>query len=548
MSADENRTAENNTWPFENRAFVWAVTCSGMHVARILAGFSIPAVVFQSESGKTDGSGEEEGGRGVTRVRGKEVLRVEGHFGQFRIRISEQDGGVTECEAGFVLVVEENPEREDRGTKVSLPESNLLTTEGLEALASSEGDKGVPDSLGVWLDPAEGLPDRVPAERALRALLKVKRTGGPDCYVLARHVPLWGLEGQALYDDLREKGVRFLRLGSERPIVKAVEGQVQVEVRDAIVSGETVRLRLDRLLMVGQPSPPPGAGNVAQCVGDPLDAEGFLQKDNPHLYPSRSFRKGIYYLGSCKGEQAEEELEEEILAILPEVLAPAAAGEILAPAGIRIDKGHCVSCLTCYRVCPHHALDIAQGPVPVPIDPACYGCGLCAALCPGNAIELVRRPCRQILEALEPAGAGGIDSSRTVLFCCSRLSSGLAGDGTASFRPAQAGASVIEVPCACSVSEEMLLAAFLKGAAKVGVVGCHSDNCVSQKGTVVGERRAKRVARYLEAGGRDPAECMRFVAAAPNEAHRLAHILQNLEGDPAGPKEGPAAASAEGEV
>jgi coenzyme F420-reducing hydrogenase delta subunit/NAD-dependent dihydropyrimidine dehydrogenase PreA subunit len=279
-----------------------------------------------------------------------------------------------------------------------------------------------------------------------------------------------------------------------------------------------------------------------------LDNEGFLQKDNAHLYPSRSFRKGIYYVGPCKGEEAEEELEEEIGAIVPEVLGPIACGEIEASEGVCIDSGHCVSCLTCYRVCPHHALDISQGPTPVPVDPACYGCGLCAALCPGNAIELAQRPGRQILAELEDAGSGAKDVSRTVLFCCSRSDLGPEDHGEEASLPGPDRACVIEVPCACSVSEEMLLAAFFKGAEKVVVVGCHPDNCVSQRGSAVGEKRAERVARCLAAMGGDPGDFIRFVAAAPNEPRRLSHILNNLDEEPSVPSAGPVAVSSEGEA
>ena len=550
MAVDENGETTMSAWPFAKKAFVWAIGPSGMAVADVLAGFSIPVILFQSGNEETGDPGVEapEADGLVSVVRGEEILKIEGHFGQFRIRVREKGGSVTQCEAGLVLIVRGNQSPETRGNGISLPETNILTTDALEALASSGGGKGVPDSLGVWLDPGEGLPDRVPAERALRAVLRMKTNGKPDCFVLARHVPLWGLEGQSLYDDLREKGVRFLRLGAERPSLKAADGKVQIEVQDRTVSDQAVRLQVDRLLLVGQPSPPPGAGEIAKCVGDPLDIEGFLQKDNAHLYPSRSFRKGIYYVGPCKGEQAEEELVEEVGAIVPEVLAPIASGEMKAPEGIRIDSGHCVSCLTCYRVCPHHALDISQGPTPVPVDPACYGCGLCAALCPGNAIELAQRPGKQILGELEDAGAGAKDTPHTVLFCCSRSGLGPAGNGSKDALSDPDQTSLVEVPCACSVSEEMLLAAFLKGAEKVVVVGCHPDNCVSQRGSAVGEKRTRRVARYLAAAGRDPGDSIRFVAAAPNETHRLSHVLSHLDQDLSGPRAGPVAVSSEGET
>jgi coenzyme F420-reducing hydrogenase delta subunit/Pyruvate/2-oxoacid:ferredoxin oxidoreductase delta subunit len=538
MCADEAIEGTMKLWPFTKRAFVWAAGASGTAVADILAGFSIPVDLFQPgslEAGATPVEVPE--GEGLIRpVRGEEVLRIEGHFGQFHIWVREQEGGVTLHEAGVVLITRANASPDMRVDDGSLPGKNALSIDELEAMASSDEGNGVPDSLGIWLDPEEGLPDRVMAQRALRALHRLKANGKPDCFVLARHVPLWGLEGQSLYDDLREKGVRFLRPGADKPSLRVADGKVELEVHDQTLSDQPVIVRMERLLIVGQPSASAGSEEIAARVGDPMDGEGFLQKDNVHLYPSHSFRKGIYYVGPCKGEQAEEELAEEVGAILPEVLSPIGSGQIEVSEGIRIDSGHCVSCITCYRVCPHQALDISQGPTPVPVDPACQGCGLCATLCPGNAIELVKRPKEQVLGELDKVGLGATDGSLTVVFCCSR--SGLDSDRT----------SVIEVPCACSVSEEMLLTAFLKGAERVLVVGCHPDNCVSQRGSAVGKKRAQRVARYLAASGKDPEDCIRFVAAAPNERHRLSHILARLDQEPSGPSEGPVAVSSEGET
>jgi coenzyme F420-reducing hydrogenase delta subunit/NAD-dependent dihydropyrimidine dehydrogenase PreA subunit len=549
MSVDGRLTAKSNAWPFVQRAFVWAIGSSGLPVADLLAGWSIPVVLFQNGAEASEGK-EETGSeaQGLIEVlRGGRVLGIDGHFGSFRVRVRGQDGRVTHCEAGFVVIYGDVSSQDRNMCSASVPEANSLTIEELEALASSGGSEGIPKSVGVWLDPREGWPDRVAAERALRALLSLRTEGDVDCYVMARHIPLWGLDGQSLYDALRENGVRFLRLGEERPDPKAVEGRVELVVQDQTVSDCPVSLRLDRVLLLGQPSPLAGTAEVARLVGDPLDSEGFLQKDNAHLYPSHSFRKGIYYVGSCKGEQAAEELAEDVGAIFPSILEPMVNGTLEAPEGIRIDRGHCVSCLTCYRVCPHHAIDISQGPVPVPVDPACYGCGLCAALCPGNAIELVERPGAQILGELDRKNLDEKEKLQTIVFCCSRSALGSEGAvGSDLSLPAQT--SVIDVPCACSVSEEMLLAAFLKGADKVVVVGCHPDNCVSQRGSAVGQKRTERVAHYLAAGGRDAGDCVRYVAAAPNEAHRLSRVLRGLDPDYPGPEGRPVAVSSEGET
>ena len=54
-----------------------------------------------------------------------------------------------------------------------------------------------------------------------------------------------------------------------------------------------------------------------------------------------------------------------------------------------IDAGKCAFCYSCYRACPHAALepDLEAGAMAC-IENACMACGVCAAICPGEAIVM----------------------------------------------------------------------------------------------------------------------------------------------------------------
>ncbi len=532
INSKEKNEVSRSRSPFTKRVFIWAENVSGLKMADILTKKSIPVTLFDSGFNNiSDSTGEISDDKSRTEmIHGQEVLRINGHFGQYQIQIKKADGSVKTCEAGSIFI--HGSAFGENTADLSVPEKLLLSLEELEELARPKGKNEYPDSLGLCLDPWEGLPDRVQAERAFQALLKLckKRKKKGVYYILFRHLPLWGLNGQALYDDLRQAGIRFFRFGQARPQIAFTEGKVEIDIKDQTCSDQSVSLSLDRLLLIGQPSKQPFTKEIATLIDDRLDTEGFLQKDNIHLFPSNSFRKGIYYLGSSKGEHSEEDLEEEVGAILPELVGPLLSGSIDTQKEIEINKGHCVSCLTCYRVCPHHALDISQGPTPIPVHAACYGCGLCQTLCPGNAIELASRPADEIftdIESLKPASEKGI--ALTIIFACSHA--GIAAADLAKGRTGQnlpQQISIINVPCACSVSEEMLLSAFLNNADRVLVVGCHQDNCASQRGTEIGKRRVQRVAKYLAAAGNQEDKGLRFLSVAPNESHRLLRILKKI--------------------
>jgi coenzyme F420-reducing hydrogenase delta subunit len=121
------------------------------------------------------------------------------------------------------------------------------------------------------------------------------------------------------------------------------------------------------------------------------------------------------------------------------------------------------------------------------------------------------------------------DTPEGLVFACSR-SAGLAAEAADRLGvKLPAGFHLVKIPCACSLSEEILLDALLQGVQKVLVLGCHEDNCVSQKGTAAGRRRLRRVAEYLEASGRNVPACLQFASLASNESHRFASLLHRFE-------------------
>ena len=72
---------------------------------------------------------------------------------------------------------------------------------------------------------------------------------------------------------------------------------------------------------------------------------------------------------------------------------------------IDINTDKCVLCLTCFRSCPHRAIeigDVASGQkrgAMVNVE-ACQGCGICVGECPAKAIEMVTYSDNQIFSEL----------------------------------------------------------------------------------------------------------------------------------------------------
>jgi coenzyme F420-reducing hydrogenase delta subunit len=84
--------------------------------------------------------------------------------------------------------------------------------------------------------------------------------------------------------------------------------------------------------------------------------------------------------------------------------------------------------------------------------------------------------------------------------------------------------SIVEVPCAGSLSAEMLLAPFARGEEGVLVMTCHADNCHSREGRGFAARRTEQAAGFLRQCGAG-AERVKLVALAANMGREFAESV-----------------------
>lgn len=54
----------------------------------------------------------------------------------------------------------------------------------------------------------------------------------------------------------------------------------------------------------------------------------------------------------------------------------------------QVDRGACVACGCCVKVCPMDAIDVYRGLYARVAEDKCVGCGKCAKECPASVIEI----------------------------------------------------------------------------------------------------------------------------------------------------------------
>ncbi|WDP85321.1 MAG: hydrogenase iron-sulfur subunit [Desulfobacter sp.] len=133
-----------------------------------------------------------------------------------------------------------------------------------------------------------------------------------------------------------------------------------------------------------------------------------------------------------------------------------------------IDETAYARCLTCYRVCSHRAVALNQDHPPRISDHACFACQACVSNCPAQAITASGMTNEDLTT---PAPKG-----KSLVFACRRSAVLAAG-------PLPRNIALVPIPCACRISQDLILKALVKGADKVMVMGCHKGNCQSGQGS-----------------------------------------------------------------
>ena len=188
-------------------------------------------------------------------------------------------------------------------------------------------------------------------------------------------------------------------------------------------------------------------------------------------YPFQTGRKGIYVVDSRWSEPFSPE---EMVSCLKLFIRPYIEETRVQKVDYEIDPDLCQLCLTCYRVCPHQAIEVVGSSSntygqAMAIDPeACFSCGRCYAECPAQAII-----CRT-----EPHQA----PAAKVLAC--ENSGGLLLKGTE-----------IEYrlyPCAGAIGFAQMLDSITPGCDRLIIMTCRDGKCQHGQG---GRRLSRRVQR-----------------------------------------------------
>lgn len=347
-----------------------------------------------------------EKGENITVLTSSRITGIEGQAGNFTVRMEKEDEKFSRKFGAIIFTTGYMTEIRPQDFQLK-PEVNIISPRKLIEMLQGQGElERKPETIGFVLDVSDE-NSRIPTLSALNNALAAKERLGSEVYVFCKSLKVDSEGVDELYREARKHGIIFLKFEGKLQISKE-DSRVKVEARDLLL-GEEVALLCDLLIAEEKALAPEGIKALSSMLNIRTDSRGFYQDENVHLYPVASERKGIFFVGGCKGNLDFTRTSTDILSATASVYELLSLGKVMVEAGrVRVEPEKCQACLTCIRVCPHSAIQLVkadtEGEVAKIHDIACDGCGICAAICPAKAIKFEGYTDEQLLAEIEAIG------------------------------------------------------------------------------------------------------------------------------------------------
>lgn len=446
---------------------------------------------------------------GSSAVPVRDIRSIRGTAGHFTLCHSDVDPAdegpamqETACDA--VIIKYQHRYRSSKG-QIDLSDNKMYDLEAFDTLRKTDMD-AVPRSVLIRLDMTP--PSKTRFRAAVEAALELAGTGR-EINIIFRHMLVNAVQGQALYDRARRNGVTFFRVDTPTDVeFEESATTITWRVKEKTIKGMVLSFETDCLILPEYVVPDTGISGVAEAIKDRLDDNGYISPASIWNTPALTMKKGIYALPP----DMDAPEQEQVMAAIHSDLRPAdSAVAHDLPCPPVINTAACKKCLTCFRVCPHGAIELDNGTHPAIQESACQSCGVCMASCPALAIDAADMADTHFINPENPP--------RLVVFACQR-----SGFPAANGNGLSEKIDIQKVPCVCRISRNLVLKTFETGVRKIILAGCHPDNCKSEKGPGHGRRIVDSL-RTLP--GLEP-ETLDVFPVAANESHRLTSYLNQI--------------------
>jgi heterodisulfide reductase subunit A len=337
------------------------------------------------------------------------------------------------------------------------------------------------------------------------------KSANPDadvsiCYIDIRTT---GREHEYYYERAREMGIKFIK-GRPTEVWKDTEtGKLFVDVEDALLQ-KFLELEADLVVLASAMVPAEGTAELANILGLELDEDGFFKEYNAKLRPTETKLRGIYLCGGATFPKDAPTTSLHAHSAAIKAAKFLAKGKIVKDQRTAvINEDYCGDCEFCPVTCPYGAISLEPTTEPHFVarinELLCEGCGVCVGTCPLNAIELRHsRPNQMLAQMKALMSLNGTSKPLVLAICCQECGHTAVDSSGMAKMTYPANVRVMKVPCTGILQVHQILEAFKAGAQGVMVVGCKSDGCHYEVGSMKAEKKMDLTKVLLKEYGIEP--------------------------------------------
>lgn len=335
---------------------------------------------------------------------GVEVKKTDGFVGNFRTTLT--DG--TTVDHGAIILATGGVEYEP--TEYHYGESDRVITQ--RELEKRLNDGETPKAgeryvmiqcVGSREEPAQYC-SRICCQDAVKNAIAIKeRNPKAQVVIVYRDIRTYGLR-EDYYRKARDLGVLFVRYEVDRkPAVEVSGDGLRVRTRDFILNRE-ISMDTNWVVLSTGLRPHPTTDKVGEMYKATRNPDGYFLEAHVKLRPVDFPSEGLFVTGLAHAPKSLDETLSQALA------AAGRAGVILSHEKLAVSgiiakhkRELCMSCLSCFRVCPFGSPYIAEDGKISHNEIKCMGCGICAAICPAKAFQVNNFRDDQILAMIDAA-------------------------------------------------------------------------------------------------------------------------------------------------